>query len=114
MPAPRLPQISRPTIPSMASVKKSVTSKLPSLPQMPAIGQYLPELPSMPEIPLPEPAQNMKLYIQKFNEENVCSIMKTCNTWMIVLSLAAMLGLSDYLVFKPNRIINIVKEKDLE
>jgi len=68
----------------------------------------------MPEVPLPEPLQNAKLYVQKFNDDNVCSIMKTCNTWMIVLSLAAMIGLGDFLVFKPNKIINIVKEKDSE
>jgi len=66
----------------------------------------------MPEVPLPEPLENAKLYVQKFNDENVCSLLKTTNSVMIILSLLAMVGLSDYLIFKPNMIINIVKESE--
>ena len=107
-----MPTITRPEMPSIGSIKESVISKMPSLPQMPAVGEYLPELPTMPDIPLPEPLDSAKLYIQKFNEENVCILLKTTNTVMIVLSLAVMIGLNDYLIFKPNKIINIVKESD--
>ena len=114
LPTPRMPQISKPQMPSVGSMKESITSKMPSLPQIPAIGEYLPELPSMPEVPLPEPLENAKLYVQKFNDENVCSLLKTTNSVMIILSLLAMVGLSDYLIFKPNMIINIVKESESE
>ena len=83
---------------------------MPALPSLPPLGEYMPEMPQAPSVELPEPFEGMKQKMIKFDHENVSPLIKNINYIMVILSILGLVGLSDFLMFKPNKIISIIPD----
>jgi hypothetical protein len=106
--------ISRPSMPSGAQIKESITSRLPSIPSIPvpSVREYLPDMPSLPKVPLPEPVDNVVQSISQVDEENISPLIQRINYLTLTLSLSCMLlsDIKQLLVFKPVNIFNPNKQ----
>ena len=61
----------------------------------------------MPDVPLPYPLDSLKGY----DDQYIPPLIQRINYAILILSTLSMIGLSDYLVFKPNNIVRIVNSE---
>lgn len=111
---PSWPTFTRPTLPSLASVREGISNRMPSMPQihLPSISEYLPDMPSMPKIPLPEPLDSAVSSLATLDEQHVSPLIQRLNYLILAFSISSMLfsAVNELLIFKPVNIINLTSE----